>query len=384
MKNKIFTIFKKEMKEVFRDKKSLSMMLLIPLMIPLIVIGLSALFNSEINKNLEEYNKIGFAYNLSNEEKAIAKELKLDINTGSKKEIEKLYKQEKIKAYITKDETNYIINYDENNEESASTIILAEKYLEQYKLYLQDKYLKNNSLDSNSVLNIITVKHNSISKKEDNFYVNYITTYAFLFVIMAITISATYPATDATAGEKERGTLETLLTFPIKNRDIIVGKFLSVATSSIITGLLGFILSLFSLVYIEGAFEIFEGISLMPSLPTIIVTILIIISFSFLISGLCIAVASLSKSFKEAQSSLTPITFLSVIPGMIAFMVNIKTTSLISIIPFLNYIQIFNDVNSNHVNLLHITLMFISTFIYIAIVLSHIIKQYRNEKVLFS
>jgi len=174
MKNKIFTIFKKEMKEVFRDKKSLSMMLLIPLMIPLIVIGLSALFNSEINKNLEEYNKIGFAYNLSNEEKAIAKELKLDINTGSKKEIEKLYKQEKIKAYITKDETNYIINYDENNEESASTIILAEKYLEQYKLYLQDKYLKNNSLDSNSVLNIITVKHNSISKKEDNFYVNYI------------------------------------------------------------------------------------------------------------------------------------------------------------------------------------------------------------------
>jgi len=384
MKNKIFTIFKKEMKEVFRDKKSLSMMLLIPLMIPLIVIGLSALFNSEINKNLEEYNKIGFAYNLSNEEKAIAKELKLDINTGSKKEIEKLYKQEKIKAYITKDETNYIINYDENNEESASTIILAEKYLEQYKLYLQDKYLKNNSLDSNSVLNIITVKHNSISKKEDNFYVNYITTYAFLFVIMAITISATYPATDATAGEKERGTLETLLTFPIKNRDIIVGKFLSVSTSSIITGLLGFILSLFSLVYIEGAFEIFEGISLMPSLPTIIVTILIIISFSFLISGLCIAVASLSKSFKEAQSSLTPITFLSVIPGMIAFMVNIKTTSLISIIPFLNYIQIFNDVNSNHVNLLHITLMFISTFIYIAIVLSHIIKQYRNEKVLFS
>jgi len=175
-----------------------------------------------------------------------------------------------------------------------------------------------------------------------------------------------------------------LLTFPIKNRDIIVGKFLSVSTSSIITGLLGFILSLFSLVYIEGAFEIFEGISLMPSLPTIIVTILIIISFSFLISGLCIAVASLSKSFKEAQSSLTPITFLSVIPGMIAFMVNIKTTSLISIIPFLNYIQIFNDVNSNHVNLLHITLMFISTFIYIAIVLSHIIKQYRNEKVLFS
>ena len=44
---------------------------------------------------------------------------------------------------------------------------------------------------------------------------------AFVFIIMAITVSATYPATDTTAGERERGTLETLLTFPIKSRDII-------------------------------------------------------------------------------------------------------------------------------------------------------------------
>ena len=43
---------------------------------------------------------------------------------------------------------------------------------------------------------------------------------------MAITVSATYPSTDSTAGEKERGTLETLLTFPIRSKDIIVGKFL--------------------------------------------------------------------------------------------------------------------------------------------------------------
>ena len=53
--------------------------------------------------------------------------------------------------------------------------------------------------------------------------------------MMAITVSATYPATDTTAGERERGTLETLLTFPIKSKDIIVGKFLGVTVSSIIT-----------------------------------------------------------------------------------------------------------------------------------------------------
>lgn len=384
MKNKIFCILKKELREVFRDKKSLSMMLLIPIMIPLILVGVSALFDSQINRNLEEFNKIGFAYELNNVEKELVKQTKIKTRTGTKKEMQKLYKDKKIDVYIEKQDNNYIINYDKNNETSSSTVILAEKFLDQYKLILQDSYLKSNNLDSNSVLNIINISYNEIGEKEDNFYVNYITTYAFIFIIMAITISATYPATDATAGEKERGTLETLLTFPIKNRDIIIGKYLSVSISSIITGVLGFILSLISLVYISKTFSIFKGINLIPSFTTIIITILIIISYSLLISGLCIAVASLSKSFKEAQSALTPITFISIIPGMIAFMANIKTTALISIIPFLNYVQIFNDVNSGNINYLHIFLMFATTLIYISIVLFYIIKQYRNEKILFA
>lgn len=383
MKNKIFCILKKELREVFRDKKSLSMMLLIPIMIPLILVGVSALFDSQINRDLEEFNKIGFAYELNNVEKELVKQNKIKTRTGTKKEMQKLYRDKEVDVYIEKQDNNYIINYDKNNETSSSTVILAEKFLDQYKLILQDSYLKSNNLDSNSVLNIINISYNEIGEKEDNFYVNYITTYAFIFIIMAITISATYPATDATAGEKERGTLETLLTFPIKNRDIIIGKYLSVSISSIITGVLGFILSLISLVYISKTFSIFKGINLIPSFTTII-TILIIISYSLLISGLCIAVASLSKSFKEAQSALTPITFISIIPGMIAFMANIKTTALISIIPFLNYVQIFNDVNSGNINYLYIFLMFATTLIYISIVLFYIIKQYRNEKVLFA
>ena len=384
MKNKIFCVLKKELREVFRDKKSLSMMLLIPIMIPLILVGVSALFDNQINRNLNEFNKIGFAYELNNVEKELIKQTKIKTKTGSKKEMQKLYKDKEVDVYIEKKDNNYIINYDKNNETSSSTVILAEKFLEQYKLILQDNYLKSNNLDSNSVLNIIDISYNEIGEKEDNFYVNYITTYAFIFIIMAITISATYPATDATAGEKERGTLETLLTFPIKNRDIIIGKYLSVSISSIITGVLGFILSLISLIYISKTFSIFKGINLIPSLTTIIITILIIISYSLLISGLCIAVASLSKSFKEAQSALTPITFISIIPGMIAFMANIKTTALISIIPFLNYVQIFNDINSGNINYLYIFLMFVTTLIYISIVLFYIIKQYRNEKILFT
>ena len=64
MKSNLWNILKKELRELFRDKKSLSMMLIIPIFIPLIMLGMSALFESQTEKDINEYNTIGFAYNL--------------------------------------------------------------------------------------------------------------------------------------------------------------------------------------------------------------------------------------------------------------------------------------------------------------------------------
>ncbi len=383
MKSNLWPILKKELREVFRDKKSLAMMLIIPFMIPLLVIGMSALFDSQIKESLESSSNIGFNYPLSDVELELAKQNNIKTKVTSDAKLQQLLEEEKIDLYITKDDKNYTIHYDQNSETSSASTSVAESYLQQYKSMLQNQYLQEAQIDSNQVLNIITINYEENGKEGKSFYANYVTSYAFLFVIMAITISATYPATDATAGEKERGTLETLLTFPIKSKDIIVGKFLSVSLSSVITGLLSFILAIVSLLYVGNTFDIYKDISILPDMLTVVMTIIIIICYSLLISGLCIAIASLSKSFKEAQSALTPLTFISFFPGMIAFMINVKTTALISIIPFLNYTQIFNDVNDGNINYLHIMLMFISTIIYIFLVIQYIIKQYRSEKVLF-
>ena len=383
MKSNLWPILKKELREVFRDKKSLAMMLIIPFMIPLLVIGMSALFDSQIKESLESSSNIGFNYPLSDVELELAKQNNIKTKVTSDAKLQQLLEEEKIDLYITKDDKNYTIHYDQNSETSSASTSVAESYLQLYKSMLQNQYLQEAQIDSNQVLNIITINYEENGKEGKSFYANYVTSYAFLFVIMAITISATYPATDATAGEKERGTLETLLTFPIKSKDIIVGKFLSVSLSSVITGLLSFILAIVSLLYVGNTFDIYKDISILPDMLTVVMTIIIIICYSLLISGLCIAIASLSKSFKEAQSALTPLTFISFFPGMIAFMINVKTTALISIIPFLNYTQIFNDVNDGNINYLHIMLMFISTIIYIFLVIQYIIKQYRSEKVLF-
>ncbi len=381
MKSNLFNILKKEIRELFRDKKSLAMMLVIPIFIPLLVVGMSALFESQVNKNVEEYNKIGFAYDMSDEEKNIASQMNISVVNGTEEELNKMYDEGEIDLYITKNENKYVINSDGSDNSTYSTSLM-ETYFNTYKQFLQQSYLQQNNIDPNQVLNIITVEENVV--EQDNFFANYIKNYAFLFIIMAITVSATYPATDTTAGERERGTLETLLTFPIKSRDIIVGKFLGVSISSIVTGVISLILAIISLIISQDMFTIYEGIDIMYSFASIVFALVIIIAYSFFISGLCIAIASTSKTFKEAQSALTPLTFISLFPGMIAFMIGITTTPILSIVPFLNYTLIFTDINNGNIDVLNISLMAISTIIYITAVLAYIIKQYKSEKVLFA
>ena len=381
MKNNLWNILKKELRELFRDKKSLAMMLVIPIFIPLLVIGMSALFESQVSKDVSEYNKIGFAYEMTEEEKNIAEEMNIEIINGNEEELKEKYDNGEINLYITKQDSKYIINTDgSDNSTFASSLI--ENYFNTYKQYLQQSYLQENNINPNEVLNIITVEENVL--EQDNYFANYIKNYAFLFIMMAITVSATYPATDTTAGERERGTLETLLTFPIKSRDIIVGKFLGVTVSSIITGLISLALAIISLMITKNMFSIYEGMDVMYSPITILFAVIVIIAYSFFISGLCIAIASTSKTFKEAQSALTPLTFISFFPGMIAFMMGITTTPILSIVPFLNFTLIFTDINNGTINLLNIGLMAISTIIYISLVFAHIIKQYKSEKVLFA
>ncbi len=379
MKNNMLNILKKELRELFRDKKSLVMMLVIPIFIPLLVIGMSALFEMQVNKDVEEYNKIGFTYELSQEEQEIAKNMNIEIIKGTEDELKEKYNNGEVNLYVTKENNKYILNTGTSDNDTYA-VNLMKSYYETLKGYLQADYLNSNNIDPQEVLNIISVEENIF--EEDNYFTNYIKNYAFLFIIMAITVSATYPATDTTAGEKERGTLETLLTFPIKSKDIIVGKFLGVSISSIITGIISLILAIISLLVAGNMFSIYEGIDIMFSGTSLIFAIVVIIAYSLFISGLCISIASTSKTFKEAQSALTPLTFISFFPGMIAFMVGIETTPILSIIPFLNFTLLFTDISNGNVNALNILLMAISTVIYITIVLRYIIKQYKPEVVL--
>ena len=380
MRSNLWIILKKELRELFRDKKSLAMMLIIPIFIPFLILMMSFLFEAQTTTDISEYNKIGFAYELTETEKQLLNSMEIEIHTGSENEMREAYENDEIYLYVTKSNMNYTI-HSNSSETSMYASTFIESYFESYKNILQHEYLANEGIDANEVLNIITVTEETT--EEDSYFANYIKNYAFLFIIMAITVSATYPATDTTAGEKERGTLETLLTFPMKSKDIILGKFFSVSLSSLITGVLSFVLTYITLFISKDLFSIYENANLLYSWQAIVLGLLIILVYSFFISGLCIAIASKSKTFKEAQSALTPLTFISLFPGMIAFMINIATNNLISLIPFLNMTMIFTDINNGIYNVVQILIMFGSSILYITIVMYIIIKQYKSEKVLF-
>ena len=136
MKNSnLLNILKKELKELFRDKKSLAMMLVIPIFIPLLVLGMSALFEMQINKDVTEYNKIGIAYEMTIQEEEIAKQMNIEVIKGTNEELKEKYDKQEIDLYITKDVNKYIINTN-GSQNSTYAKELAENYLNTYKQFL--------------------------------------------------------------------------------------------------------------------------------------------------------------------------------------------------------------------------------------------------------
>lgn len=378
--NKIFVMLKKELKETLRDKKSLSMMFIIPLLIPIIVIGMSALFDYEANRDVKEYNKIGFAYELSDEEINLAKEYEIDYRQGKEKDLVKLFEDKKLDLYLTKEDNVYTIHGDSSNDTSYASN-LVENYLNAYKAKLQENYLNENNIPVDDVLNIISIDYDI--KAKDDFVTSYMLSYAFMFLIMAVTVSATYPATDATAGEKERGTLETLLTFPVDNKDIMIGKYLSISLSSMFTGIISLVLTAISIPIANNMFKIYDKNPLTLPFGGLLYIFLVVILCSLMVSGLCILVASKCKTFKEAQSALTPITFISFFPAMIASMTGVSNSLIKSAIPFLNFTMIYEDVLDGKDCLLNILIMTISSLVIIYLLVKTNIKKYKSEKILF-
>ena len=379
--NNILITLKKELKLIIRDKKSLLMMAITPLFIPIFVILMSYIYEElTVNKDDKTY-QIGVNYELSSTEKELlSDEVKYAVYSNLK-ELKEAYNSNKILAYIVKDNNSYNIYANIQSEDGSIVTSLITNYLDNYNNYLGQSYLVNNNIDLSKVYN--NLNYNVTEIKGESIFGNQIILMAITFTIMAITLSCIYTSTDTTAGEKERGTLETILTFPISRKELIFGKYLAISISGIVTLLIGVLLSIISLYYVKNSFSIYDNVIFNINTITILLTILILLFYTLFISGLCITIASFTKSFKEAQSALTPISLVTCIP-MFLEMLNINISGVLSFIPIINHTIVINNILTSSININNILITIISSIIYIIVLLLFINKMYKSEKILFN
>ena len=383
MKNKsmVFEIIKKEIRDVIRDKKTLLMMIVVPIILFPIFFGFMLTMQEDM-MNVEEdvYNTIGFAFETDDAMNTIIDEMEIQKQTGTEEELKEKLANAEINAYITLKDLEFTIYYTEQDTYGYATLELAYELLAGYTQSIQSQMLTSEGLIPEEIFNIYTIKEEDISNRDA--YTEMILGMVPSFILMSATLTAIFSAIDMTAGEKERGTLETLLTFPIKNSDIITGKFLATTICTVVSSLLGFSSMYAVLYYFSGKLESFSGMELL-TVKSIILVLITFVVFSMLVSALAIVIASKAKSFKEAQNSSQPLSFLCLVPMFISMM-EIELNTTLALIPFVNVSLLINQILANAVNMQYFMIMVVSNIVFIYIILKAISKLYKSDKILFS
>ena len=379
--NMIFEIIKKEIRDVVRDKKTLVMMIVVPILLYPIMFGfLLTMEDSMLIVDESKYNKIGFAFEPDTTLNNIIDELKIQKTIGNENDLKCNFEEGNLDAYITLENNKFTINYTQQNTNGYKTLELAYEIIESYKKAVQSQLLVANGLVPEDVFNIYTIEENDVSEK--NAYSEMMLGMVPTFILMTTTLTAVFAAIDMTAGEKERGTLETLLTFPLKNRDIIYGKFFATTICTVISSILGFVSMYGVLYYLSGKLETFNGMKLL-TVSSFVLALILFVLFAMLISALSIMIASKAKSFKEAQNSTQPLAFISLIPMFISMM-GTKLNLTLALIPFINVNLLLNEIISNSVNMKYFALSMLSNIVFIFAVLKAVTKLYKSDKILFS
>lgn len=373
------TLFK-ELRGIFRDKKTIQKLILYPLIIPICIIMFGFLFDIMSSNDYV----IGTNYKLSNDEKMIIEDLDA-FKTKSyknKKELDKAYKEDKIDGYIIKEDNTYTIYSDRTVNSGEIIVSNISAYLETYNLAIGSNYLLKNDVDPNKVFNNLIIETKSL--KEDNTDVMVILLFNIVitYVIMIVVMVGVIIVPDATSGEKERGTLETILTFPIKSSELVVGKYLATAIMSFLVGVAAYLLSIPTFSIGNKLFESYESITFTTEFGFIILAILVIFLVSLLSAGVCMALAGKAKTYKEAQSSLQMISVLPMIPYFLS-MLEIDNI-IFDFIPVANCSALLNDIVINNINIQSFLIIILTTIVYTVVILFYISKQYKSEETLFS
>jgi sodium transport system permease protein len=206
----------------------------------------------------------------------------------------------------------------------------------------------------------------------------------YLIIIFSFT-GAMYPAMDLTAGEKERGTMETILSSPVSRTDLVIGKFLMVVTASVVTAVLSLLSLGLSFAWakrgILGAAGSSFQISIDPS--AVVAVILLILPLAVLFAAVLLAVALIAKSYREAQTYVSPLIFIVIAPAIIGTLPGVELNWKTGLVPILNTSLVSKEILSGTYNWAHMGLIFGMTCVYAALGIAAAVRMFNREDVLF-
>ena len=347
--NIIFSIFKKELTDVLRDRRTLFFMIVIPVIVmPLIFIGSIKFQEYQSKKSDEKVLNIGLINKTSDsqirdyllDQKGVY--LVEDIDLDS---LELGIKNDSLQGglYIHK---NFI------NDISANGMGEVEVYYKSSDLMSKAKNRIYNALDiyknevvserlsefnvDKGLLEPLDIINKDMSTKKETIGKAVGGLIPYMLVIF-IFLGAMYPAIDLGAGEKERGSLETLLSSPATKFEITVGKLMVVSLAGMVSGLISVVGISAPFYFIGNIPDQIKSTVLEIISPFIIVSVIILmIPIAIFFASMLLSISFYARSFKEAQSLMGPLNIIIIVPLMLTLGPGIEIDHITALIPLIN------------------------------------------------
>ena len=200
------------------------------------------------------------------------------------------------------------------------------------------------------------------------------------FVLAIWTASAAVqPAIDMTVGERERGTLESLLSLPLTRTELLLGKWLAVVSITAVGVTLQIGGLLFGIAYLASDFIDVPSLSV----AAVLLLALAVGFYGTMIVALYLALAMRSKSVKEAGSVLTPITLAMIMPILLTQFINLDDVEMFWFgVPFVNVLLGLRELLLNRIIIEHVVVWVAVSSLICFLTVRYAAKQFHREDII--
>ena len=397
--NKIITLVRKEVLDILLDKKTLIMMVAVPVLLyPAMIIGMVLIMNVVASAQQETIHTAAYAVEYEEHVaalKEIYKENEEDFNLKLEflplSEKDKEAEKDSYDAWISFEENeksiNITVEYTSTNQDSGYTESMLEDLAELYKDELLAEKLADYDL-TEEFLNPVTYDAEDSVSESESIGMNLGGSIGMLLVV-TIMLGAFYPAIDATTGEKERGTLETLLTLPVTNFQMIMSKYIAVSLFACVTAVLSLVsLGASVLILLSSAMDsdsgAFVGIDFSMIISWMPMLLLVMIVAALFITALSMCFCVFAKSFKEANNYITPVMLIVMFASMVSMLPSAELNYKTALIPIVNVSLLIKQVMAQQMNLALAGITIGINFCYSVLIVWILAKMYDSENILFT